>query len=556
MAVTSSREGQDTTPPELREVRRLLKNQVRPSDQWSKSEAHAILKRIIPKGHLLEAKQIIQDFGMLDALRTKTLLKLYRHARRTGYVSYSADIAAEISRRTGEEEDIYRLEKTAADLQFLRDPWSLLPPLPRGIQQNPEGPVLHVVSKSYPETTTGYAVRTKHTAAALRHIGVRSVLVVPSGGNVGAEVQDTHERDEDGITTILMGGPSVKNTTRTEWLERNAHGLYQLVLRERPRVIHAHSDYVNGVLATHIGEATGIPVVYEVRGFWEESWLARLEANQGWDDTDEALSLYGTPDAYIFRRENEKKVRERVDHVITLARTMKNYILSESDPTRLSDSDVTVVPNAVVPEDFPLPAGPTSARAVHEIDPASITIGYISSITEYEGIDTLLQAFHELESNPLTPQVHLLIVGDGPRLGKLQEYAAELGLRRITFTGRIPHEEIRDYYHAIDIFVVPRRRTRVTELVTPLKPFEALSTGRTLVVSDLPALREIVDDAGQRAYTFPPGNSAALARLLLSLTKKRDELEPNNSIGPAWIRDARTWSGNASTCQRVYSLVT
>lgn len=541
----------DDLIPEARMAREALTGPVSLSGRWTKAEAHHILKRIIPKGHLLEAKQIIQHFDMLGDLRMKTLLKLYRHARRTGYVSYSADIAAEIAHRTGDVADLYRAEKTQSDLAFLRDPWSQLPPLPRSDHRAPEGPVVHVVAKSYPETTTGYAVRTKHITEALAEQGIRTVLAVPAGGNVGVEVATTMERVEGEITTVLLCGPAAKNTRRSEWLERNAAQLHELVIRQRPRAIHAHSDYVNGVLATHVGEATGIPVIYEVRGFWEETWLARLEATQGWDDTEEALRLFGTPDAYTFRRENERKVRERVDHVITLARTMQEYILAES-AGQLSDDDVTVVPNAVVPEDFPLPSGPSPARVAHGIGPADITVGYISSISEYEGIETLMEAFHQLESGPLSSRVHLLIVGDGPWLERLQNFAVELGLQRVLFTGRVPHEQIKDYYHAIDIFVVPRRRTRVTELVTPLKPFEALATGRTLVVSDLPALREIADNAGGRAATFPPGDSSSLAETLRNLIAGKSALQPKGTDTDK-VHILCTWEQAGMTVSKLYA---
>ncbi len=541
-----------TEVPEVAAVRTALREGAQLSEQWSKPEAHQILKRLIPKGHLLEAKQIVQGFDMLGDLRLKTLLKLYRHARRTGYVGYSTDIAAEVAQRTGEDADLYRASKTQSDLAFLRNPWSQLPELPGGDYRDAAGPVLHIVAKSYPETTTGYAVRTKHTAEALAERGIGSVLAVPSGGNVGVEVEQTLEREENGIRTVLLGGPALKNTTRFEWLERNTDALHRLVTRMRPRAIHAHSDYVNGVLASHVGEATGVPVVYEVRGFWEETWLAGLETAQEWENPDEALRLYGTPDAYRFRRENERKVRERADHVITLARTMRDHITAESNAAQLSEADVTVVPNAVVPEDFPMPSGVSPARATHGIDPTDITIGYISSITEYEGIETLLDAFGLLKSRPSALRVHLLIVGDGPTLEKLQEYAAQLGLQQVTFTGRIPHEEITDYYHAIDIFVVPRRRTRVTELVTPLKPFEALATGRTLVLSDLPALREIAADAGDRARTFIPGDAHDLARTLAEATESSDGSVRPDEASAAWVRRHRTWERNGTLCARVY----
>src|SRR5699024_11010825 len=95
------------------------------------------------------------------------------------------------------------------------------------------------------------------------------------------------------------------------------------------------------------------------------------------------------------------------------------------------------------------------------------------------------------------------------------------GAENIVFTGRVPHEDVLRYYGLIDVFVVPRKKSTVTDLVTPLKPFEAFSTGRAVVLSDVTALREIAEQS-RAAEIFRAGSSDDLARVLISLINDVD----------------------------------
>ena len=73
----------------------------------------------------------------------------------------------------------------------------------------------------------------------------------------------------------------------------------------------------------------------------------------------------------------------------------------------------------------------------------------------------------------------------------------------VVFTGRVPHDRVRDHYALLDAFVVPRVPDRAAWFTTPLKPYEAMALEIPLVVSDLPALTEIVGP-DERGLAFPP----------------------------------------------------
>lgn len=532
-------------------VRKALYDGTPMSVLFTRKEAVEAVGLFIDGGYMLEAKEVVGHFNLYSDLATSRLRRLFWHGRRAGYLVHAIRALDEVVLRTQSDKDIAAREMLNAEYEFHRDPWGMLPELPPTTAFNPEGPVLHFVGKALPEMQTGYTVRTRYTTEALSAGGTECVIAVQVGGNHEEGLEEEVEHTVGGVRTVLLPGPSKRNALRSDWMSLNAEKLYALVTEVRPSVIHAHSDFTNGALATHVGRATGVPVVYEARGFWEETWLSRIAKAQGWEDVDLHMRMYGAPELYELRRQSERRVRERADRVITLAETMKDFILEESPNGAVKSENVTLARNAVDPGDFPTPTGPSSARELLAIDEHQVVVGYISSIVEYEGIETLLDGYKKLSDNH--ENVCLLIVGDGPHLNRLRTHAEKNSIPNVIFTGRIPHEDVLAYYHAIDIFVVPRRRTRVTELVTPLKPFEAFSTGRAVVMSDVAALVEIAQDSDGAARIFAADDSSSLALVLTELVGDPDQRRKMGERGSRWVRESRSWSSNVPAYQQVYN---
>ncbi len=517
---------------------------------FNRKEALGAVGLFLEGRFMLEAKEVVRQFDLYPELTTSQLRRVFWHGRRAGYLRHALSAQDEVVFRTGNEKDIAARTLLNAEYEFHRDPWGMLPELPPINVCNPDGPVLHFVGKALPEKQTGYTVRTRYTTEALATGGTECVIAVQVGGNSEEGLEQAVEHNVGGIRTVLLPGPVKRDAVRSEWMRGNAEELYGLVQQLNPSAIHAHSDFTNGALATHVGEATGVPVVYESRGFWEETWLSRISKAQGWEDVELHIRMYGAPELYDLRRQSERRVRERADRVVTLAETMKDFILQESPDGAVEASNITLARNAVDPEDFPSLTDLPSARSALGIPADEVVVGYISSIVEYEGIDTLLAGYHELSKK--RGNVHLLIVGDGPHLNRLKTQAERSNIANVIFTGRVPHEDILAYYHAIDIFVVPRRKTRVTELVTPLKPFEAFSTGRAVVMSDVAALVEIANDSGGAARTFIADDASSLAVVLDELVKDPEQRKKMGESGAKWVRKERSWSSNVPAYQRVY----
>ncbi|WP_166429962.1 glycosyltransferase [Nesterenkonia sphaerica] len=534
----------------LMSLRRTLYDRIPLRVVLKEAEAPTVASALIAGGHLLEAQAVVDAFDLYSRLRIGELKKIFYHARRTGYIRFALCSMREVSRRKNDDADRQTVEQLTYECQFHNDPWDLLDNFPRTAFHDPAGPVLHMVGKSYPETQTGYTLRTKYTVDALRRQGIDSVVAVQTAGNHGEGLEKTTRGDVDGTPVVQFGGLPANQTSRKAWLRRNAAELYALVQQVRPSVIHAHSDFINGVLATHVGEAVGIPVVYETRGFWEETWLSRIGQSNEWGDPELISRTYGYPHLYLGRRYIEGRVRERADRNVTLAQTMKDSILEQSPDGAVRADHVYLARNAVDPADFPLQPRSAGFRADLGLAPGDVVLGYISSMVEYEGIEVLISAYRQLRD--VTPNVRLLLVGGGRHLEELKRYAAREGLHDVIFTDKVPHEEVIEYYHAIDVFVVPRRRTRVTELVTPLKPFEAFSTGRPVVMSDVEALAEIARDSGGAGRLFPADDSGALANVLSELVHDEELRERLGRQGAEWVRRERSWDANVLAYAKLY----
>ena len=305
----------------------------------------------------------------------------------------------------------------------------------------------------------------------------------------------------------------------------------------RPSVLHAASNYTNALVALALGERYGLPVVYEVRGFWEDTWLSRHP-----DGADLARS-----ELYRRNRDLETRCMLAADLVVTLGEAMREEIVGRGVPA----GKVLVVPNAVSEEFLrPLPdAG--ALRKELGIAPNEHVVGVVSSLVPHEGIGTLLEATRLLRSRGLP--VRALIVGDGPERAALQRQAAGLGLGEAAiFTGRVPAARVREFHALLDVFVVPRTPDRVCQLVTPLKPVEAMASGLCVVTSDVRALAEIIKPDVTGALTTPQ-DPVALADSLELLVCSPDVRRKLGDNAREWVARDRTWAHNAARYRDAYA---
>ncbi|MFE9773375.1 glycosyltransferase [Streptomyces sp. NPDC005931] len=409
-------------------------------------------------------------------------------------------------------------------------------PAPSGRTVRPvPGRVLHLVTNGLPFQHAGYTVRTQALTRAQRAAGLDPHVVTRVGFPVTQGVLDARPLQIVGGVPQHRLLPLRLPYGQGALLARNAELAGRLVERLQPSVLHAATDHGNGRVALALREAYGLPVVYEVRGFLEETWLTQAPGRSRTDET------------YRARRALETHCMREADLVMTLGAAMKAEIVARGVP----EERVLISPNAV-DEAFlaPLPdGGPLRARL--GIAPHELVVGTVSSLTPHEGIGTLLHAGAELRRRGVP--VRLLVVGDGPERQALQRLAARLGLDEgaALFIGRVPHAQVRHYHAVLDVFAVPRTDERVCHMVTPLKPVEAMASGLPVVSSDLTAMRELIEPgvSGQLIHSASPRVWADCLESLYYCQKRRNEW---GAVARELVARERTWERVAAMTREAY----
>lgn len=409
-------------------------------------------------------------------------------------------------------------------------------PAPRGRPIRPvPGRVLHLVTTGLPHRHAGDTLRTQALTLAQSAAGLDPHVVTRIGFPVSQGVFDARTLD------LLGGVPQHRLLPR--WLPygagpmlaRNAELAAPLVERLRPSVLHAAGDHGNGRVALALREAYGLPVVYEVRGFPEESWLTRAPGRSRDDET------------YVALRELETYCMRTADAVLTLGEAMKAEIVSRGVP----EERVRIAPDAVDPLFLEPPPEGGVLRARLGIGPDEYVVGTNSDLTRHEGLGTLLDAGAELRGRGVP--VRLLLMGDGPERRTLQDRARKLGPADggALFTGRVPHDQLRAYQAVLDVFAVPRTDEPVCRLVPPFQAVGAMASGLPVVASDLAAMRELVE-SGVNGLLVPPDSPAAWADALEMMFRSPKKRHAWAAAARASVARDRTWTRVAVTTRDTY----
>ncbi|MFA9446047.1 glycosyltransferase [Egicoccus sp. AB-alg6-2] len=431
------------------------------------------------------------------------------------------------------------LHRVAEDVRALEPGW--LPTVTGLTRVTPTpGRAVHLLNNALPQVQAGYTLRAHRIALAQREHGVDPVMVTKLGfpWRQGLASPSAAARDVvDGIPYVHVpdpGGDTIFGTA--ERVERSVARTGPIVAELRPAVLHPTTPYDNAQVCLALGRALDVPVVYEVRGFLEETWLSR---HAGVPDLEKV-------DRYRLMRDTEGWCAAQAAHVVTLGEAMKADLVARG----VEADRITVVPNAVDTEVFRPGGRGGPIRRRLGVPDGRVLLGYISSLVPYEGVEVLLRgARHLLDRGH---DVGVVVVGDGTARAGWEREATELGLgARATFTGRVPHGDIQAYYEAIDVFVVPRRDERVCRNVTPLKPVEAMALERCVVVSDLPALAEMVEE-GVTGRTFPAEDPVGLADVVEPLLHDPGTRARLGAAARERVVAERTWAANGARYARIY----
>jgi PEP-CTERM/exosortase A-associated glycosyltransferase len=408
--------------------------------------------------------------------------------------------------------------------------------------------ILHLLHRSVPGTH-GYAIRSREIVLAQRDHGLEPLVITSPSQSPQGMLDAEHSEYIDGIryfrTCADFLPPTIDVSDRSVWkaslrVAQNI-SLFTTAVRVARKhgvsVIHGHSPFTCGLVAGTVGRLLRIPSVYEMRGIWEDSHAGREKI------TEDSLR-------YRTVRTLENQAIRQVDSCCVICEALKEDVMSRGI---INPDKLFVVPNGVDVERF-VP-GPRDQDLVAELGlTGRVVMGYIGTFFHYEGLDLLVKAMAKLA--PEFPQLALLLVGHGELMPSLEKLSHESGISdRVIFTGRVPHQEITRYYRLFDFMILPRRETRETRLVTPLKPMEIMAMGKPVLASNIGGHCENIED-GVNGMLFRSDDLSDLCEKCASLIRNAELREELGSKGREWVAAHRDWNVLVNRYIDVYTRLT
>ena len=415
---------------------------------------------------------------------------------------------------------------------------------------NPSDKIAYVASQCMPHTTSGYAIRTHGLVSSLNIKGYNVSILARHSYPVdrhdfkGTNVKKQVEIDD--VTYNFTGTKKTQNTidyaqvfnfTKLRKYESQLEkAIENYAIENKCAILHSASNFVVGYANSRVAKKLGIASIYEIRGFWH---LTQATKRMGYTDSDH----------YNLSEHFEIETAKQSDYVFTITQALKQILVENG----VEESKIHVLPNAVNASKF------TIMEKDNELEKElnfqdSVVIGYIGSFVDYEGLDLLLEACAILKDSH-RDVFKLLLVGDGEVMQQLRRTVEFLDLQeQVIFTGRVPHDEVQRYYSLIDIAPLPRKGLRVCELVSPLKPFEAMASGKVLITSSVQALAEIVDD-GTTGLVFEKDNAKDLAAKLELVLLDADLRKKIGENANKWVLENHSWDVISERVTDIYDKI-
>ncbi len=393
--------------------------------------------------------------------------------------------------------------------------------------------ILHVLDHSIP-LHSGYTFRTRAILREQAKLGWQTFhLTSPKQGRTEALREEV-----DGLTfyrcppleSVISKVPGLGQMALVSALSRR---LLEVVEEVRPDILHAHSPSLNGLAAVRVGRAMHLPVVYEVRAFWEDAAVDHGTARE-----------WGL--RYRLTRASETRVLRRANAITTICNGLREEMITRG----IRASKITQIPNAVDIEAFNPSDAPDAVLQAELGLQGKTVLGFLGSFYAYEGLGLLLDAMPQLLA--ANPDFRVLLVGGGPQEQALKAQTERLELNgKVVFVGRVPHSQVGRYYSLVDILVYPRHSMRLTDLVTPLKPLEAMAQHKLVVASDVGGHKELIRDR-ETGYLFRAGDAGSLVATVLELLARHDAWPAIKDAGRAYVENERNWRTSVANYRKVY----
>ncbi|MHB8983811.1 MAG: glycosyltransferase [Carboxydocellales bacterium] len=295
------------------------------------------------------------------------------------------------------------------------------------------------------------------------------------------------------------------------------YGLVRKISRQNPRVLlHAHTILPDGLAALLL-----------------KCCLKNISI---------ICTLHGS-DILVFPFRNKlttmltKKALKEMDKVVCVSAHLKSAALE------LCSREVEIVPNGVNPEKFTLsPQDFQQVQQIRERWGKGKLVLFVGNLIAAKGVKELLEGFSKLDSNSV-----LILVGR-PYLKKyIEEFSRQNGFSdRVVITGPVPHQEIKHWMQACDVFILPSYSEGL-----PVVMLEAMSLGRPVIVTRVGGVPEVIAD-GENGILIPPRDAAAIQQALQKVLENPSLAARLGAAAQARVLQEYTWANNARQMLNIY----
>jgi len=526
---------------------KLAKGHAKDSTAESSNKPHNLNRGLVTQSGEKKLSTNIQNWKK----RLKRLLKAisnsirrrspsqyhYRKARfwfyRQGRITDTLSLLNDLEQKGLKFDKEQRNFKAFVDgLARLKQGWIIPPSQPNAGLFARRQQILYCLHQSVPHATNGYSTRSHGIASGLQQSGWRVRAATRPGFPWDAGIKGLnkgyHEAQLDGVTYAAVSGWNLNKTPLDYYLSQAADHYLREAQTSGAEMIIAASNHITALPALLAARRLGLPFIYEVRGLWE---ITKASTQPEWAQSER----------YQLMCALESQAACEADLVITLTEELADELVLRG----VQRERIVIVPNAVDAERFSPQEQDTGIALELRLKPGVPVIGYAGSAVAYEGLELLLEALAKLKQ--ANKDFIFVLVGDGKVIDDIKAKAQKLDIESYCrFTGRVPFEQVPGYLSCMDIMPVPRLSSAVTEMVSALKPFEAMAMGKAVVLSDV-SPHKIMAGEGGRARLFNKDSVGSLVDALGSLIANPKERVRMGKAARRWIEQERTWNQVTAT---------